>query len=190
MSSGARSIDNTVSDEKVREATGRPREEWFALLDAEDAATWDHTRIATWLREEHDVDGWWAQGVTVAYEQARGLREPGQRRDGGWEASASKTLYVTADDLWPYLAEKSLRNDWMEKHLEVTGQTEPTSVRFADGDERVTLRIDRLEPSADGRHRVRLSVQHTGLASGDAIPELKSTWKTAFARLADLLSAA
>ncbi|MGC5617588.1 DUF4287 domain-containing protein [Georgenia sp. Z1491] len=188
MSSGARSIDSSVSDEKVREATGRAREEWFALLDDAGATDWDHTRTATWLREEHGVDGWWAQGVTVAYEQARGLREPGQRRDGGWEASASKTLYVTAQNLWPYLAERSHRSDWIGKRLDVTGQTEPTSVRLRDGDERITLRIDPLEPGADGRHKVRLAVQHTGLTSGERIPELKASWKKAFATLADLLS--
>ncbi|MGO1511065.1 MAG: DUF4287 domain-containing protein [Actinomycetaceae bacterium] len=188
MASGARSIDQSASEQKVREETGRSREEWFGLLDAEDATGWDHTSIARWLRDEHGVDGWWAQGVTVAYEQARGLRSPGQRRDGAWEASASKTLYVSAHNLWPYLVDDDVRSEWVPGHHELTGATEPTSVRLRDGDEKITLRIDPLEPGADGRHKVRLAVQHTGLASGDEIPARKEFWKDAFRVLADRLS--
>ncbi|HEY1104861.1 MAG TPA: DUF4287 domain-containing protein, partial [Agromyces sp.] len=66
-----------VGDDAVQAATGRPRDEWFELLDAADAATWTHKDVATWLVAEHRVDPWWAQSVTVAYEQARGIRRPG-----------------------------------------------------------------------------------------------------------------
>jgi hypothetical protein len=73
-----------VGDEAVREATGHDRAEWFALLDEAGAATW--------LVTEHRVDPWWSQNVTVAYEQARGIRQPGQRQDGSFEASVSRTV--------------------------------------------------------------------------------------------------
>ena len=70
------------SDEVVRANTGRTWDEWFALLDRWGGAQRPHPEIARWLVEEHGVGGWWAQGVTVGYEQARGLRDPGQRRGG------------------------------------------------------------------------------------------------------------
>ena len=89
-----------VGDEAVREATGHDRAEWFALLDEAGAATWKHRDIATWLVAEHHVDPWWSQNVTVAYEQARGIRQPGQRQDGSFEASVSRTVALgTADAL-------------------------------------------------------------------------------------------
>jgi len=91
---------NTVSDTKLMAATGKTRGEWHALLDAENAATWPHPAIAAWLHREHDVDGWWAQGITVGYEQARGLRLPGQQPDGSFAAGSSKTV---AGDLLPTL---------------------------------------------------------------------------------------
>ena len=38
------------------------------------------------------VADWWCQTVTVGYERIKGLRVVGQRRDGGFEASKSKTF--------------------------------------------------------------------------------------------------
>jgi hypothetical protein len=90
--------EHNISDDKLLAATGKPRAEWHDLLDAENASNWKHTRIATWLREAHGVDGWWAQSITVGYEQARGMRLPGQLADGTFTASASKTLHRPLDE--------------------------------------------------------------------------------------------
>jgi hypothetical protein len=81
-----------ISDDRMLEATGRTREAWHELLDAEGATGWKHPQIASWLRDEHGVDGWWAQGITVGYEQARGMRLPGQLADGTFTTSSSKTV--------------------------------------------------------------------------------------------------
>jgi len=82
-----------VGDAAMLAATGRLPDEWFALLDDQQATTWTHTQIASWLHTEHDgLDGWWAQSVTVRYEQARGMRLPGQQADGTFSVSASKSL--------------------------------------------------------------------------------------------------
>lgn len=85
------SADN-VGDDAVERATGTTRDGWFALLDEAGAAEWKHQAIASWLVAEHGVDPWWAQGVTVAYEQARGIRRPGQRQDGTFEVSVTRTV--------------------------------------------------------------------------------------------------
>lgn len=84
--------ESNVSDEKLKAATGKSREEWHALLDAESASEWAHPQIARWLVEAHGVDGWWAQGITVGYEQARGMRLPGQLADGTFSVTSSKTF--------------------------------------------------------------------------------------------------
>lgn len=84
--------EQNISDEKLLAATGRTRAAWHDLLDAENASTWTHTQIARWLVETHAVDGWWAQGITVGFEQAKGMRMPGQQPDGTFSASSSKSL--------------------------------------------------------------------------------------------------
>ncbi|WP_157432245.1 DUF4287 domain-containing protein [Agromyces italicus] len=81
-----------VGDDAVESATGHPREVWFARLDEAEATGWTHKAVAAWLVAEHGVDPWWAQNVTVAYEQARGIRRPGQRQDGSYEASVTRTV--------------------------------------------------------------------------------------------------
>ena len=84
--------EKNVGDDAVREATGQGRDDWFALLDAAEASGWKHRDIASWLVREHQVDPWWSQNITVAYEQARGIRSPGQRQDGTYEASVTRTV--------------------------------------------------------------------------------------------------
>ena len=63
-----------ITEEAVREKTGRGWEEWFAILDAWGAKDQGHTASARHLRDEHGVSAWWAQAVTVRYEYERGLR--------------------------------------------------------------------------------------------------------------------
>ena len=55
------------SDAVILANTGKTWDEWFAVLDGWGAVERPHTEIARWVNQEHGVDGWWAQGVTVAY---------------------------------------------------------------------------------------------------------------------------
>ena len=80
-----------VSDEALTNATGHDWRHWFGLMDDWGATAHTHTEMARWLVDEHGVPGWWSQSITVGYEQARGLRVPGQHADG-FSVSASKTV--------------------------------------------------------------------------------------------------
>jgi hypothetical protein len=84
--------EQKVSDVRLKAATGRVRAEWHALLDAAGAAGWKHPEIARWLYETQGVDGWWAQGITVGYEQAHGRRLPGQQADGTFSVTVTRTI--------------------------------------------------------------------------------------------------
>ncbi|NII51510.1 DUF4287 domain-containing protein [Frigoribacterium endophyticum] len=89
---GVSGHEQTMSDARLGAGTGRSAEQWFALLDAAGSATRSHTQIARWLVDEHEVPGWWAQSITVRYEQARGMRLPGQQADGTFSVSVSRSL--------------------------------------------------------------------------------------------------
>lgn len=173
----------TVSDERVREATGQGRDHWFGLLDQAGAREWPHPRIASFLTGQ-GVSGWWAQNITVAYEQERGLRLPGQRPDGTFDASASRTLHVSPSRLRPLLADDDARRAWAGVALPLAGLTEDRSVRL-DGPEgsRVTLWLD----WANGEEKVRVSVQHSRLPSFAELERWRSHWRAALARLAEAL---
>ncbi|MCW4457887.1 hypothetical protein [Microbacterium sp. MPKO10] len=88
---------DSVGNAALERATGKTRDEWNAILADAGAQDWDHPTIATWLVEQHGVDGWWAQGITVGFEQHIGRRQPGQRADGTFEANVSRTLPVSRD---------------------------------------------------------------------------------------------
>ena len=81
-----------ISSDKIADKTGHALDHWFAVLDRFDGVKKGHTAMARHLYEAHDVDGWYAQGITVAYERARGVRVANQRCDGAFEVSASKTM--------------------------------------------------------------------------------------------------
>lgn len=71
---------------------GRDHETWRALLISSGALTWDHPSTARWLIDEQGVDPWWAQGITVDFEQACKGRLPGQRADGTFSVSITRTM--------------------------------------------------------------------------------------------------
>lgn len=181
MTKPVRSSADQVGDEALRAATGRGRVEWHAVLDAAGAQGWDHAAIARHLVEAHGVDGWWAQGVTIGYEQARGLRVPGQRPDGSFEASASVTVRAVPAAIWPSLADAEQRAAWVGREVEVRGETAERSVRWAFADDtRITVRLDAIDEA-----RTRVAVQHARLAGPEELAAAKDFWRAALARLRD-----
>lgn len=76
----------------MRAATGRDHGQWRDLLLEAGAMDLSHAQIATLLVEQHGVDPWWAQGITVDFEQACKGRLPGQRADGTFAVSRTFTL--------------------------------------------------------------------------------------------------
>ncbi|MFD4422654.1 DUF4287 domain-containing protein [Agromyces sp. NPDC058484] len=143
-----------VGDEAVLAATGRGRDEWFALLDEAGAGAWKHRQIASWLVGEHGVDGWWAQGITVGFEQARGIRRPGQRQDGTFEASVSRTVDLgTADALQALADVVGAELDAEPLALNLTAK-HPTARFPLDGGEFVLASVS---PLANGRSSIGLT---------------------------------
>ena len=158
-----------VGDEAVRGATGKDRAEWYALLDEADAATWPHAKIAEWLVTEHGVDGWWSQGLAVGFEQARGIREPGQRQDGRFEASVSRTVGLSPADALRTLA--ALVTEELETEplaLNVTAK-HPTARFPLDGGEFV---LASASPVGDGRSSIGLTWGR--MPDGSRVAEVKT----------------
>lgn len=191
-----RSSAQQLSDESVEKATGASREHWFGLLDAQGASTWTHKGIAAHLVAEHAMDGWWAQGVAVAYEQARGLRVPGQRADGTFEASVTKQVRAPLDEVYAALTDAVLRFGWLDSALaasrpglriEVLGATEGKSVRWRwfDDEQDAGRRVVVAVTPAKGA--VRVAITHTGLPDAGRVPELKELWRERLAALAEQL---
>lgn len=61
-----------ISDQAVNEKTGKKWVEWFKVLDKMKAQTLGHTETARKLRQDHKLNPWWSQAVTVRYEKEKG----------------------------------------------------------------------------------------------------------------------
>lgn len=172
------------SGDAVVANTGRDWEGWFGLLDQWEAATRKHGEIARWLMDEHQVPGWWAQSITVAYEQARGLRAPGQGRDGWYSVSVTRTVNVGVEALYEAVADPGIRSRWLPgNRLEITTNT-PKSVRgrWDGGGSRVVIGLEHREDA-----KSRISLTHERIPDAQARGELKRYWAERLQALKDQL---
>jgi uncharacterized protein YndB with AHSA1/START domain len=174
----------SMSDEAIRRRTGRGWEEWFDLLDEWGAAEQAHREIARWVSDEHGIEGWDAQAVTVNYERARKLRAVGEHSDG-FTITASKTVAVPVERLYEAFVDKSLRRRWLPKD-ELSERTfkKPKSARFDWGDAgtRVTVFF-----TAKGEEKSTAALQHERLADAEEAERMKAFWRDRVAALKEVL---
>lgn len=171
-----------MSDQALIEGTGADWKTWLALLDERGAAELDHAAIARMLVREFEIDGWWAQSITVGYEQERGLREPGQRPDGTFSANASKTLHLPIGTAFEQLADPEAQAGWLgDLELVQRSASPPKSVRFDASDgTRVLVNL-----AAKGEATTAVQVEIAKLAAAEDIGPAKAAWKTRLERLAE-----
>jgi hypothetical protein len=175
----AREQRDRVSDEALARQTGRGWDEWFVLLDAWGGTGRTHAEIADYLRDRHGLNGWWAQGITVGYEQARDIRVAYQRTDG-FTVNASKTIAVDADIVHQAFAEDRARRGWLpDAPMRLRTATAPKSARFDWGNVgRVNVTI-----IAKGSGTTSVQVEHARLESSEDVEPTREFWKD---RLDDL----
>lgn len=170
------------SDTAVNKATCKTWNEWRCLLDGWEASTKTHTDIAQYLVEDHGVDGWWAQGITVGSERMIGRRQVGQRNDGSFSASVSKTINASVEKVNASRADDEQRGPWLD-HGIVSFRTASAlkSVRFDDLEAGVIIAAFL---SYKGEEKTSLQIQAEKLASKEAGEEWKAAWKPRLAKLA------
>lgn len=78
--------------------TGRSWEDWLGFLEGIGAVSMSHTEAASRVFETVLTSGWWAQGITVAYEQHIGRRAPGQVGAEQFSTSVTRTLTGSMDE--------------------------------------------------------------------------------------------
>jgi hypothetical protein len=70
-----------ISDEKVKEKTGKTWMQWFKILDGLDIETNGHRHAAMTMYNKYKLNPWWSQAVTIRYEWERGLRTVKNQRE-------------------------------------------------------------------------------------------------------------
>jgi hypothetical protein len=169
--------------DSVRRATGRNRDQWFALLDASGAVDREYREIADWLVGEHDISRWWAQKLIVEYQQARGLRPPGVRPDGTFEVSASKTVAVPVSRLFEAFVSARQRTKWLtDARMSLRSSQPGRSARFVWEDGPARVNVSFLEK---GTSKSTVAVTVNRLTDAAEAETTKTRWR---GRLAELKS--
>lgn len=184
-----------TSDEAIRRGTARPWSFWRDALDDWGAKGKTHSEIARYLGEQPEVSSWWAQALTVRYEQDLGLREVGQNRQG-WTVSTQRTfdrrpeqlfqLLVASPALWlgtgrGPLVEASRRRARQLGPLQVKRIAPSKLVRIELEDDGSVLEV---HFSQAGPARTAVSFQHARLANSGARETMRRRWRAALDRLA------
>ena len=169
---------DAAGDRSVQDATGKPREEWLAILDDAGASGWRHAEIAAWLAADQGVDPWWSQHLTVAYGQARGMRDPGQRQDGSFEASVSRTVSLEAVPALEALADVVAAETGVQPLARNTSARHPTARFHLDGGEFV---LAGSSPRGEGRSS--LSLTWGRMPDGSRVAEVKAAMREWLARV-------
>ena len=174
-----------MSDAAIRDKTGKTWPEWREALDAWGAAEKPHDEIARYVHGELGIDGWWAQGVTVGYERMIGRRAVGQKSDGTYAASASKTVAAGLDAHWAAWTDEAQRDQWLPAGTLATRTAQQgKSARF---DDLTTGDVVALWFTDKGAGKSSVSVQIEKLPSREAVDERKALWNERLTGLAAYL---
>lgn len=172
------------SDATIKARTGRVWKEWTEALDWHGAHKLPHGEIARLVRREFGVGDWWSQMVTVGYERIKGKRAHGQRMDGSYEASKSRTFAVPVARLFAAWANAGTRRRWLGGDgVKVRTATPPKVVRLGMPDGTIVV----VGFLSKGNTKSAVAVQHTKLADKEAMDRAKTYWTARLDALGQLL---
>ena len=174
-----------MSDEKVKAATGCDWAHWVFALDHLKADKLPHRDIARLVHEKYEVGPWWGQTVTVGYERIKGLRAIGQRRNGTFEASKSKTFNVPVETLFTMWSDGRKRARWLKGvKARVRTATKPRSIRLDWHDGGII--VAGFAPKGAGKSMV--SVTRAALPDRGTAERVKAEWTARLEQLAVALT--
>ncbi|MGY1637971.1 hypothetical protein ACI78V_15100 [Geodermatophilus sp. SYSU D00742] len=174
----------------VERATHRTWDEWLRFMDDIGAEDLDHRAIA--LEVHRELDGtveqcaWWAQSVTVAYEQHIGRRVPGQRSDGTFQTSVSRSTSFGRDELmerWQAFAaeDETVRGVVVDDAPRVSGTDRRTTWRTKARDGSSVIVTS--EPKRNGT--ASIVVNQVGLQTTELHEEARQRWTSVVTRFLD-----
>jgi len=182
-----------ISEQAIEKATGTSWPQWLERLEKIGARNMSHKEIARLLYDKGYIKkgkdwpanrsfnaGWWAQMLTVTYEQHIGRRVPGQTCDGDFAAAVSKTLPGTMDEALEWWLEKvKNRKEFHDVAIEKTSVSKTEKWRYwraklADGS------LVSVHFSNKPGNKANLGLQHEKLETQEQVDEWKRFWKELF----------
>lgn len=174
-----------MSDAVIKEQTGCNWERWVYALDRLKAHELPHREIAQIVRTKYKVKPWWTQAVTVGYERIKGLRERGQRRNGTFEMSRSRTYAVPVKHLFDAWHNPRKRAKWLTGGtVKIRTATSPKSMRldWSNGG------ILAVNFTSKGPVKSAVAMSHEKLPDKETANRLKEYWSAQLDALGETLA--
>ena len=171
-----------ISTSAVAKATGHGWSYWLKALDKAGASTLPHREITGVLSKTLGLRSpWWVQMIAVGYEQARGKRQPNQRKNG-FATTVSRTIAVPITALYAAW-EEGRRGDWLPDAFEVRRAQKNKSMRITwpDGSGIDVNFYDK------GGNKAVVAIEQAQLPDPTAVQAVKNVWGAALDRLKSTL---
>jgi len=183
---GQAAWEPSISDDKVKAATGRGWMGWFIILNRANANALPHRQIAALLGEKYGVPSWWRQMIAVEYERARGGRQRHERPGGVFSVSVTKVMPVPLAQLFAAATDPGTRRAWFPRGTFT--ETSKTKDKYWRGQWKKDLRLEfGFYAKGDGKAQIALQVDK--LAGKVDVEKERAAWKAALAKLSKMLEA-
>ena len=171
----------SISEEKVKAATGKGWMGWFSILNNMNANALPHKEVAKRLKEEHGAPSWWCQMIAVEYERARGGRKKNERAGGTYAVNVTKVIPASLAKLFAAATSK----DWFPPGA--FKETSKTKDKYWRGKWKADRKLEfGFYAKGDGKASIMLEVKQ--LPTEADVEKERAAWKKAMEKLNALLS--
>jgi hypothetical protein len=174
----------SISDEKVKAATGRNWMGWFVILNLMEATSIPHKEVARRLKEKHGAPSWWAQMIAVEYERARGGRKKNERAGGTYAVNVTKVMPVSLSKLFAAATNAKTRKDWFPPGA--FEETSKTKDKYWRGKWKSGCKLE-FGFTAKGDGKAQIALEIGKLPSPVEVEQERAAWKKAMEKLQSLL---
>ena len=173
----------SISDTKVKEATGRNWMGWFVILNLMEATSIPHKQVAKQLKEKHGAPSWWAQMIAVEYERARGGRKKNERAGGTYAVNVTKVMPVALSKL--FAKATAAYKDWFPPGA--FAETSKTKDKYWRGTWKTGRKLEfGFYAKSEGKSSIALEIGK--LPSPLEVEQERAAWKKAMEKLSALLT--
>lgn len=166
----------------IEKKTKKDWSDWVEQLNKKHAKDLPHSEIVAIVRTllEKDMKSaeWWAQTISVAYEQHTGKRAPGQRANGLFEVTTSATINQPREAVFINVC------SWLDAQSHFRTQ-QAQNPRIAETKIRSNWRCNLPDGSTftatveGGLVKARVVFTHTDIPSSEEAEAWKTHWKQA-----------
>ena len=169
-----------IRKEPIEKATDIQWQTWLELIEQAGGKNMSHPEIVAVayrkLNKKIDKAGWWSQGIAVAYEQQIGRRLPGQKPDGTFEFSVSKTFDGQRKDIFEkvsrILDSKTKLNNGDVKNTRTTSTPNRSHWRCDLDDTKLDFSFEQRP-----KNKTAVIIYHTQLKNQSTSDEWRNFWK-------------